>query len=317
VCGEPNAVAPSSPTGSLQLVVPGTYAWIQPDGSWWINNAGAVIAESGETLIIDTCATAYRTTAFLDAVAGAAVNASIRYAVNTHHHGDHTNGNCLLPDEAVVIGHESMRGAMTVDTTLEDFPDAWSPPLDLAHLTPRLPDLTVRSELRLHVGEHEVHVLHPGHPAHTRGDLVVWTPTTRVLYAGDLLFAGLTPLAIAGRPSGMIQALDWIRSFEPAAVVPGHGPAIHADDLDRVLDEHRRYFTLVLDRAKDGLQRGDRPLEAALSTDLGEFGDLGERERIVLNLHAAYAELTGGGVDRRAALTDAVTFLGQPMTSRA
>ncbi|WP_244938472.1 MBL fold metallo-hydrolase [Actinomadura madurae] len=295
----------------------GTYAWIQPDGSWWINNAGALVAESGETLIIDTCATARRTTEFLAAVTRVRQEEPIRYAVNTHHHGDHTFGNCLLPAETILIGHAAMRAAMSTDTTMDDFPDAWSPALNLRHLTLRLPDLTTRSELHLHLGEHEVHVLHPGYPAHTQGDLTVWVPTSRVLYTGDLLFAGLTPLAIAGRPSGMIKALDWISSFEPAVAVPGHGPAVRGEQLDQVLDDHRRYFALVLARARDGLKRGATPLETALATDLGEFGQLSEHERLVLNLHAAYAELTGRPVDRRTALTDAVTFLGQPMTSRA
>ncbi|WP_216373114.1 hypothetical protein [Streptomyces tailanensis] len=48
-------------------IVPGVHAWVQPDGTWRLNNAGAVLSQDGGVLI-DTCATAQRTRAFLTAV---------------------------------------------------------------------------------------------------------------------------------------------------------------------------------------------------------------------------------------------------------
>jgi cyclase len=44
----------------LREIADGVHAWIQPDGTWWINNAGAVHS-GGEVVLIDTCATARRT----------------------------------------------------------------------------------------------------------------------------------------------------------------------------------------------------------------------------------------------------------------
>jgi cyclase len=44
----------------LEELRPRVHAWVQPDGSWFISNAGAVIGEEG-VLVIDTCATAERT----------------------------------------------------------------------------------------------------------------------------------------------------------------------------------------------------------------------------------------------------------------
>ena len=43
------------------------HAWVQPDGSWWVNNAGAVTG-GNSVLVVDTCATADRTRRFLAAV---------------------------------------------------------------------------------------------------------------------------------------------------------------------------------------------------------------------------------------------------------
>src|SRR5919108_3644277 len=68
----------------------GIYAYIQPDGSWHINNTGFVTGGGG-VISIDTCSTQRRTRAYLDAVA-AVTDQPIRTLVNTHHHGDHTYG---------------------------------------------------------------------------------------------------------------------------------------------------------------------------------------------------------------------------------
>ena len=67
---------------------------------------------------------------------------------------------------------------------------------------------------------------------------------------------------------------------------------------------------------------GIDPLEAARQTDLGGYADLLDAERIVGNLHRAYAEVHGAApgaqIDLTAALTDMVTFNnGQPLSCYA
>ena len=90
------------------------HAWVQPDGSWWVNNAGAITGGDG-VLVVDTCATAARTRRFLDAVDAATGGLPVRLAVNTHQHGDHTYGNSLLPATTVLFGHRAMREGLRVD----------------------------------------------------------------------------------------------------------------------------------------------------------------------------------------------------------
>ena len=70
--------ADASPAAAaLHEIADGVFAWMQPDGTWWINNAGAVTAIGGDgthdggTVVVDTCATHERTRRFLDAVAAA------------------------------------------------------------------------------------------------------------------------------------------------------------------------------------------------------------------------------------------------------
>lgn len=305
----------SSPSaGRLEEVAPGVHAWVQPDGSWWINNAG-VVSSSGEALIVDTCATVERTRRFLGA-AMAGGQDTIRFAVNTHQHGDHCYGNELLPRSTVLIGHQRMREGLAADPVIDACPPYWAPLPRWGASSRRLPDVTVKQGLTIHVGDLAVEVLHPGHTAHTTGDLVVWLPGSRVLFAGDLVFSGsVTPLVFMGSVDGARTALDWIEDLAPLIVVPGHGPVLRDGDIADTCDALRRYYDLVTANAASGLTRGWSALDTARAADLGEFAQWNDPERIVLNLHRAYADHRGELIDVPGAFSDAVTFLGGPMRS--
>jgi len=315
-------------------VTDGVYAWVQEDGSWWVSNAGAVATADG-VVLIDTCATERRTRALLRAVDEATGGAPIAFAVNTHLHGDHAYGNSLLPESTVIIGHAATRAHLLTDPIIDGCPPFWDPVPDWGNVTRRPPTLTTETGMTLHSGGVRIELSHPGYPAHTPGDLVAWLPDQRVLFTGDLLFHQVTPLAFMGSLDGALRALDWIAAFEPAQVVPGHGPLIGAADLPGVLDAHRRYYQLVLDAASAGMREHRTPLEAARRCDLGPFAALPDAERIVLNLHRAYADAdrdpdrdpatgadtdtdTGTGsasgeFDLIGALRDAMSFNGGPL----
>ena len=211
----------------------------------------------------------------------------------------------------MLIAHEATRAAQLIDPVIDGCPPFWSPVPDWGAVTRRVADITFRSELTVFSGRRRVDVVHPGYAAHTPGDVVAWLPEERVLYAGDLLFHGLTPLVFMGSVEGALRSLDWIAAFEPDHVVPGHGPMI--TDLAPVLGEHERYYRLVQDSARDGRREGLSPLDAARRTDLGEFGGWADAERLVLNLHRAYADADGTELDLLAAFTDAMTWHGGPL----
>jgi cyclase len=78
----------------------------------------------------------------------------------------------------------------------------------------------------------------------------------------------------------------------------------------------------VVDTARQGIAAGLDPLETARQADLGEFAGMSDPERIVGNLHRAFAELSGtprgGVIDVRSALADMVTYNdGRPLSCRA
>src|SRR5581483_6980063 len=93
----------------LTEVSAGIWAYVQPDGTWWINNTGFAVGPQG-VIAIDSCATERRTRAFAAAI-GSVTAAPVRTLVNTHHHGDHTWGNGLF-GTATIVAHEQARAEM-------------------------------------------------------------------------------------------------------------------------------------------------------------------------------------------------------------
>jgi cyclase len=291
-------------------VADGVFAYIQPDGSWWINNTGFTVGAdaSGSTgvVAIDASSTERRTRALLDAIA-AVTPAPVRTLVNTHHHGDHTNGNCLFGD-ATVVGHRNCREGVRNQAIggLEPIFGA----VEWGELTIRPPTVVLDDRLDVYAGDRLVELHYIGTPAHTTGDVVAWLPAERVLFAGDLVFNGGTPFVLMGSVEGALEALDNVRAFDALMIVPGHGPVCDAASIDVVA----RYLAMVLDVARQAQAAGVGPLEAARATELGEFAELRDKERLVGNLHRAMAELAGAPrgapIDVTAAFMDMLTFNG-------
>ncbi len=285
----------------------GVYAYIQPDGTWWINNTGFLTGPQG-VISIDSCATRRRTQAYLDAIA-AVTPAPVRAVVNTHHHGDHTFGNCLFP-AAAIIAHENARTEAIAFGPPRDLP-FWDGP-DWGDLTLDPPFVTFADQVTVHAGDLRAQVRYVGTAAHTTNDSIVWLPERSVLFCGDLIFNGGTPFLLMGSVAGAIEVLEnVVRPLGARTIVPGHGPVFESSEpIDATLD----YLRFVTDVAARGRHAGLSPLDAARETGLGRFAAWPDAERIVGNLHRAYAELdgapNGAPVDIIAALSDMVTYNG-------
>ena len=291
----------------------GIFAYIQPDGSWWINNCG-ILANGGDTVIVDTCSTERRTNLFLEVVQGLD-SGPIRAVINTHHHGDHTHGNWLTKP-ASIIGHRRCREAI-LEAGLPHFEGVFEP-VDWGNIQIEPPMVTFDDHIDVHCGDIRAELHYIGTPAHTTNDIVVWLPDRKVLYTGDLVFNGGTPFMVMGSVTGSLAALDRLSKFDADVVVPGHGPVC---DLT-VIDQLRAYDNFILDLAQRSIAGEVSALEAARETDLGEFGELTDPERIVGNLHRAMFELRGAEpgstINIVAAIGDMVAYNdGKPLSCLA
>ncbi len=272
--------------GEVTQISEGIYAYLQPDGSWHLNNTGFLVDSTG-VISVDATSTERRTRAYLDVITAVTRN-PVRTLVNTHHHGDHTHGNYLFAG-ATIVAHEQCRTAM-LNTPMPPPPGIWTE-VDWGHLEPAPPFLTYTAGVTLWSGDLRCEVRYVGTPAHTTNDSIVWIPDRSVLFTGDLLFNGGTPFALMGSISGWIEVLETVlRPLGARTLVPGHGPVCGPEAIDDVL----AYLRFVQDLARETKAAGLTPLQAAREADLGNFKDLLDAERIVGNLYRAYQELDGG-----------------------
>lgn len=277
-----------------------TYAFLQPDGSWGWSNAGVVVGTS-DAILVDTLFDLPNTREMLDAV-GSATDRPIRTLVNTHHNGDHCWGNQLV-DGATIVGHRRCREELLASATpallaglsSADADDGAAgylkrafAPFDFSGIDVVPPTVTFEDRLALHLGDREVHLEYFG-PCHTLGDIAVWVPEDRVLFAGDLAFIGSTPLVWEGSLNNWIDTVDALVELGPEVVVPGHGPVTDVDGLR----EMQNYLRLVVTEGRALKEKGLEPLEAAREIDVGRYAEWKDSERLALNLMRLWRELDG------------------------
>jgi glyoxylase-like metal-dependent hydrolase (beta-lactamase superfamily II) len=83
-------------------------------------------------------------------------------------------------------------------------------------------DVWVDQKTKLTIGGVDFFVSRVG-PAHAPEDLMVFVPSEKVLFAGDLVFRGRIPFVGNADSKGWLMALDEIEKLNPNIVIPGHG----------------------------------------------------------------------------------------------
>src|SRR3989442_4100616 len=135
----------------------------------------------------------------------------------------------------------------------------------------------------LRLGEKTIVISHPWRGpggAHTAGDLIVWLPVERVLFAGDLLIEDGVTMVVDGSAKGLVAALDALAALAPRIAVPGHG-AIPAEP-QALIGRARDYMVRLPAPMLRAIQR-QRSLNTALDSlppaDEGRPGALRTPER--------------------------------------
>ena len=280
----------------------GVWAYLQPDGSWGLSNAG-LVAQNGESLLIDTLYDVDLTGEMLSALRSVAPEAdSIDYLVNTHDNGDHWFGN-MAAEAREIISSEACARAMAAFPPkimadilkaaptmgkLGEFLIRCFSRYNFEGLEPVLPTRTFTRELSLKVGGLEVNLIEVG-PCHTGGDVIVHIPAARAVFAADVLFIGGHPIMWAGPVGNMIKAIDKIINLDPEYIVPGHGPVTDVQGAAAL----KQYWEYYSNEAKKRFDRGMTSQEAARDIPLGEYSSYLDPERIILNVNVLYKEFSG------------------------
>lgn len=205
----------------------------------------------------------------------------LRYAVNTHHHGDHTGGNVVFNTHAIqTVAHPKAEprilanwqqyiqqtsggpravAALRRPTQQTVLQEAGRLADDLRHLDetdwgPTL--LMTGDEMELTFGARTAQLKHFGRNAHTDNDTVIYLPDANILHTGDLVFSGLHPFF---DPTAGVTAKGWISVLEDlrkmcnadTKVIPGHGLR-HKGDAS-LIDDQRDYLSRLVEAVQKDL----------------------------------------------------------------
>uniref|UniRef100_B0SVQ4 Beta-lactamase domain protein n=1 Tax=Caulobacter sp. (strain K31) TaxID=366602 RepID=B0SVQ4_CAUSK len=155
----------------------------------------------------------------------------LRYAINTHWHWDHTDGNgWAREDGAIVVAHANTARHLEETLRVEEWGHTFTPVAPAARA-----DVRIEAPTTIAFGDEQL-ILRPYAPSHTDGDLSAYFQGADILMTGDTWWNGLYPFidyVAGGGIDGMIQAADAsiAMSGPRTIVVPGHGPVGGREDL--------------------------------------------------------------------------------------
>ncbi|MET9327236.1 MBL fold metallo-hydrolase [Tsukamurella sp. NPDC003166] len=292
----------------LTAVADGCHAWMQPDGSWGWSNSG-LIQGAGTSLLVDTLFDLEHTREMIAGLEPVLAGHPIEILVNTHSDGDHYFGNEVVAaggDVEIIASRaaaelmtqenvDSLAALTKADGLTGEFAREIFAPFTFEGITSTGPTRVFEGELTLDVGGRAVELIQVG-PAHTPGDTLVHVPDAKVIYTGDIVFVGGTPIVWAGPAERWIAACDRILDMDVDIVVPGHGPVTDKSGVQGVRD----YLTYIIDEATKRYHDGMTVDEAIGSIDLGRFSSLPEHGRLAQNVIRVYEALDPGftGPDR-------------------
>lgn len=219
-------------------------------------NSSIVIGDKG-VAVIDTQVNQMMGHRLLQTVR-ALTDKPILYAVNTHYHWDHTNGNNIFKGAGATIVSRELTKDFIVNRA----------PRQEAFLRgrgfvlgdpPFVPELTFDSEMELDIGNQPLHLVNLG-SAETDDATAIRVPAEECIIAGDTIMTGSFP--IFGQPvmdEGLMANHDWIetirelQSYGPECVLPGHGPLAREAEIDLLIKIEEYFITEVRKHVDRGM----------------------------------------------------------------
>ncbi len=144
----------------------------------------------------------------------------------THHHPDHHFGAIVLRSAgAKVIAHPDKRALASEggeDALIADWVRVVGLDAMRGFEFADSPDRPVTASDTLRLGGKTIVISHPG-AGHSAGDLIVWLPEERVLFAGDVLVEDGVTMVVDGNSTELLRGLGIVDRLNARVVVPGHG----------------------------------------------------------------------------------------------
>jgi glyoxylase-like metal-dependent hydrolase (beta-lactamase superfamily II) len=153
----------------------------------------------------------------------------VRFIINTHYHGDHTDGNAAFGQNSTIIAHENTRKRLLAGGGKDQ------PPAPAV----ALPVITFEDKLSVHLNGEDIRAIHfPS--GHTDTDIVIFFTRSNVVHMGDDFFNGIFPFIDSnggGSVKGLITNVQKLLEQIPAdaKIIPGHGKIATPKELREFL----------------------------------------------------------------------------------
>jgi len=212
----------------------------------------------------------------------------IDFAVTTHWHFDHAEGNLALgPEGTWLVAQENSREMMKEDRLINLVMTAYR---QEAYPESAWPDITFDDRMKFHLNGQDIELHHFG-PAHTTGDAAVIFKGSNAVHLGDVYNNAGYPFIDAGNGGsldGMIHfCLETLKLIDAdTVVIPGHGPVMDY----QALQDYVEMLTVIRTRIVGLIDEGKTLEEVYGARPTAEYDEkVGDPEMFI---NRAYMSLT-------------------------
>ena len=270
------------------------------------NSNSLVIVNEDDVIVVDSHVTPAKARQLIESIK-ALTPKPITVLINSHFHWDHAHGNQVFLD-IPIIGHEftymklatapldeeTYRNGVTgnqvalarlkeqIASTDDDeerrrteaYLEMFAAHVkDFDEIAPTPPNVTMRERMTLFRKNREIQILFLGR-AHTGGDVAVYFPEDKLVFTGDVAFAGPSYLG-DGYVDEWPETLENLKSLDFDIMVPGHGDPV--TDLGRI-DLVQAYYRDLWQKTAAKHAAGVSVEEAAKTIDMTNHGDIPIRQ---------------------------------------
>ena len=236
------------------------------------SNAGFVVTADG-VVVFDTLGTPALGRRLRQLIAQTTPQ-PIRLVILSHYHSDHFYGLQAFQVPGVGIwAHSLVRDYLATDAPAARLTERRTSLAPWVNEKTRIvaPTRYLGEDTTFAMGGLHFRVMHVG-PAHTPEDLMMFVDEDRVLFAGDLVFAGRVPFAADGNVGSWIKSLGRILPLRPRTIVTGHGS--YSTDAVADLTETHDYLAYLRQTMKSAFDDGIDFETAYSKADWSRFATL-------------------------------------------
>lgn len=195
----------------------------------------------------------------------------IDFAINTHWHFDHAEGNLALGPRGTWLVSQANSRAMMADAHVVNLVSVQY--LQEPYPMDARPVITYDDRMSFHFNGETVDLMHFG-PAHTTGDTAVIFRSRNAVHLGDVFNNSGYPFIDADNGGSIDGVIEFCSSVlgelkEGAVVIPGHGPVT---DYQALVD-YVTMLTTVRDRIRAMIDSGKSLVEVIAAKPTAEFDE--------------------------------------------